>query len=410
MASIEKYPTQKNAVVIVVENLPVPFDRRVWQEAKALRDAGWIVSVICPMTDQYPQARETLENIHIFRHRLPLEARGKFGFLIEYAAALFYESKLLFQVRREVGFSVIHGCNPPDLIFLAALPWKWFKGARFVFDHHDVCPELFEAKFGENRGKLQNALLWAVRFAEKLTFKTADLVVSSNETFRQLALSRGGKTDANTVSVYSVPDRSKFYRTQPRTDLRNHKRIVIGYMGIINDQDGVDHVVEMAAHLKHVLKQDDFQCVIVGDGPALMSVKALSVDLDVTDVVTFTGYISGEAFLSALSTFDIGVIPDPLNPYNDKISMNKVFEYAAMGTPIVAFPLGETKRLLKDDAVFAGGNDSRSLAEAMLTLMHDDSLRERMGKAAQARAKRDFNWDVEAQKLVKAYDRFKIPD
>jgi glycosyltransferase involved in cell wall biosynthesis len=394
------------SVVINVENLPVPFDRRVWQEAKALRDAGWTVSVICPLTEKYPLKRETLENIHIFRHRLPMEARGKLGFLIEYGAALFHEARLLFKVRKEIGFDVIHACNPPDLIFLIALPWKWLKGVRFVFDHHDVCPELFEAKFGDKRGFVQNALIWAVRWAEKLTFKAADLVVSANETFRELAITRGGKSDQDTVSVYSVPDRSKFYRTQANDALRNGKHLVIGYMGIINDQDGVDHVVEMAAHLKHDLGQTDFQCVIVGDGPALMSVKALAVDKQVTDVVTFTGYQSGADFLSALSTFDIGVIPDPLNPYNDKISMNKVFEYAAMGTPIAAFPLRETQRLLKEDAVFAQGNDARSLADAVLTLMHSDDLRLRMGQAAKKRAEDDFNWDHEASKLIKAYERF----
>jgi glycosyltransferase involved in cell wall biosynthesis len=394
------------AVVMIVENLPVPFDRRVWQEAKALRDAGWTVSVICPLNEKYSSRRETLEGIHIFRHPLPMEARGKLGFLVEYGAALFHEFRLLFKVRREIGFDVIHACNPPDLIFILALFWKVMRGTKFVFDHHDVCPELFEAKFGEKRGFIQNMLLKAVGIAEKLTFKTADLVISANETFRELAVSRGGKKDADTVSVYSVPDRTRFYRTEPNLALRKGKRIVIGYMGIINDQDGVDHVVEMAAHLKYDLGQSDFQCVIVGDGPALLSVKALCIDKNVSDVVTFTGYVSGADFLSALSTFDIGVIPDPLNPYNDKISMNKVFEYAAMGTPIVAFPLSETRRLLSEDAIFAQGTDSQALARAVLPLMNDDELRSKMGQAAKIRAEKDFNWDFESQKLVKAYARF----
>jgi glycosyltransferase involved in cell wall biosynthesis len=384
--------------VIVVENLPVPFDRRVWQEACALRDAGWTVSVICPATEAYPLRRETIDNIAIYRHPLPLEARGKIGFFFEYAYALFHEFRLLFTVHRERGFSIIQGCNPPDLIFLAALPWK-LRGKKYVFDHHDVCVELFEAKFGNKK-----LLLSAVALFEWLTFKSANLVISANETFRQLAITRGGKKPEDVVTVYSIPNKARFFKTEGNKALRAGKKTVIGYMGIIGDQDGVDNVVRMAAHLVRDHGLTDFQCLIVGDGPALESVKALAVDLKVTDVVTFTGYLSGQDFLNALSEFDIGVIPDPVNPYNDKISMNKVFEYSAMGTPIVAFNLGETRRLLGDVALYAETPDAAGLARQVAKLMQDDALRTKLGQDAKDRADRDFDWVKESAKYVAAYE------
>src|SRR5579862_6840651 len=226
--------------VIVVENLPVPMDRRVWQEATALRDAGWRVSVICPATKRFPARRERLDGIEIFRHPLPMEARGMLGFLVEYSSALFHEFRLLHSVHRACGFHVIQACNPPDVIFLVALPWK-LVGKKFVFDHHDVCPELSEAKFGK-RPLLQTVLL----LAERLTFKAADLVISANETFRQLAITRGRKRPEDVVAVYSIPDKRLFGKVHLTSGceeerVRNGRRIVIGYVGIVGDQDGVDN-------------------------------------------------------------------------------------------------------------------------------------------------------------------------
>jgi len=386
--------------VIIVENLPVPFDRRVWQEACALRDAGWQVSVICPKTEQYPEKFEIIDDIEIFRHPLPLEARGKLAFIAEYSVALFYEFTLLFKVLRRRGFDVIQACNPPDLIFLVALPFKLF-GKSFVFDHHDVSPELFVAKYAR-RGFFYHLL----RLAERLTFLTADLVISSNETHRELAMSRGGKKGEDVVSVYSIPDKSRIRRVAPNLELRGGARVVLGYVGIIADQDGVDHLIRCVHQLVKVHAITDIKAVVVGDGPALETVRSLAAELEIEDFVTFTGYLRGEQLLAALSTFDIGIIPDPVNEYNDKISMNKVFEYSALGIPSVSYDLRETKRLLKLAGRYADAPTPEALAKACLTLITDDNARAEAGRRAKALAEADFNWDHEAQKYVDAYSRF----
>lgn len=385
-----------SSCVIIVENLPVPLDRRVWQEATALRNAGWTVSVICPATDKYPKRFEIFEEINIFRHSLPLEARGAWGFLLKYAAALFHEFRLLFTVHRTVGFDIIQACNPPDLIFLAALPWKLL-GKTFVYDQHDVCPELVVAKFGDRR-----LLKIAALLAEKFSFKIADLVISANDTFRQLAISRGGKRPEDVITVYSIPDRRFFSRTKPIDASKIRERIVIGYVGIIGPQDGVDNIVLMAKHLVRSHGIHNFRCIVVGDGPALSNVKTLAMQLDVIEYFTFTGYLSGTDFLNTLSEFNIGIIPDPVNSYNDKISMNKVFEYAAMELPIVAFNLSETKRLLGEAAIFAAREDAVGLADEVVRLISDPELRRELGRRAKALADSSFDWSNEARKYVSA--------
>jgi len=389
----------KRSCVIIVENLPVPFDRRVWQEATALERAGWRVSVICPATDRYPAPFEVIDNIAIYRHRLPLEARGRFAFLLEYATALFHEFRLLVKVYRERGFSVIQACNPPDLIFLVAWPFKLL-GKRFLFDHHDVSPELFEAKFNR-RGTLHRLLL----MFERLTFRSADMVVSANDTFRDIAIDRGGKRPQDVVTVYSVPDKSRIRRVAPDPSIRNGRRFVLGYLGIINDQDGVDHMVKCVDHLVRVRGIRDFQAVIVGDGPALASVRSLVSALRLEDYVTLTGYLSGEKLLAHISAFDIGIIPDPVNEYNDKISMNKVFEYSALGIPSIAYPLTETRRLLGEAGLYAAGPEPSDLGDACLRLLQDDALREKCAAAAKRLGEEAFIWDAEARKYVAAFER-----
>lgn len=389
----------KQSCVIVVENLPVPFDRRVWQEALALRRAGWQVSVICPANKRHPQSFECLDGIAIYRHPLPLEARGKFAFVLEYGAALFHEFRLLLKVWRERGFHVIQACNPPDLIFLTAIPFKLI-GKRFLFDHHDVNPELFEAKF-ERKGLMHRLLL----LFEKLTFKTADLVVSANDTYRDIAISRGGKRPDDVVTVYSVPGKSRIRRVEPDMNVRKGKKFVLGYVGIIGDQDGVDHMVKAVDYLIREKGFTDFHAVIVGDGPALASTRELAVERGLSEFMTFTGYLSGDALLRHLSAFDIGVIPDPVNAYNDKISMNKVFEYCALGIPSVAYPLTETRRLLKDAGVYAEGSTPIDLGAACFRLISDDGLRNRCATMASQLAERSFSWEREAEKFVAAYER-----
>ena len=357
---------QVRSCVIVVENLPVPFDRRVWQEAQALHRAGWIVSVICPTNADFPKAFEVIDDIAIYRHPLPPEGRGGLAYLREYAAALFHEFRLLLKVHRERGFSVIQACNPPDLIFLAALPFK-LMGKRFIYDQHDVSPELFVVKFGK-KGLLYRALM----MFERLSYATADLVITANATFKDLAISRGGKTPSQVEVVYGVPDRKRIRRVEPEPGLRDGRKFILGYVGIINEQDGVDHLVRAVAHLIKVSGFSDFRAVVVGSGPALELVRELASALEVEEHILFTGYLKGETLLAYLSAFDIGIIPDPLNEANDLMSMNKVFEYCALGIPTACYPLKETKRLLGEAGVYAPSHQPGGLAEACLELMQDD--------------------------------------
>ena len=256
-------PCQSRSCVIVVENLPVPFDRRVWQEAQALDRAGWRVSVICPATEDFPAKFEVIDNIAVYRHSLPLEARGVTPHFLEYAAALFHEFRLLLKVHRERGFSIIQACNPPDFIFLAAAPFKLL-GKRFIFDQHDVGPELFAAKY-RNKGFLYRVLL----FFERRSYAMADFVITANATFKDIAVRRGGKAPEAVEVVYGAPDPKRIHRVEPEPGLRGTRKFILGYLGVIAEQDGVNHFVRAVGELVHAKGFGDFRAVVVGAGPAL---------------------------------------------------------------------------------------------------------------------------------------------
>jgi glycosyltransferase involved in cell wall biosynthesis len=384
--------------LIIVENLTVPLDRRVWQEATALRDAGYVVSIICPVGGKYTARYELLDGIHVFRHPLPLEADGALGYALEYASALMYETALSFKVRAKVGFDVIQACNPPDTIFLLAGLWKAIAGTRFVFDHHDINPELFEAKFGR-RGIFHRLL----RTLERWTFQTANVSIATNDTFKRIAIERGGMDPDRVFVVRSIPDLSKFRRLTPDADLKNGRPHLIGYVGIMGAQDGVDLLIEAMADIVHTQKRDDVQCAIVGSGTELDKLRRLAHARRIEDYVTFTGFLSGEPLHRAFSTFDIGAIPDPKNVYNDKISMNKVFEYMTLGIPFVAFDLDETRATAGDAALYAANNDPTVLARQLLRLVDDEVLRAETGARGLARARQMLRWETERAQLLAAY-------
>jgi len=387
------------SVLIIVENLTVPLDRRVWQEATTLRDAGYTVSIICPVGGKYTARYEQLDGIHVFRHPLPIEADGALGYALEYGTALFWEFLLSIKAYWKVGFDAIQACNPPDLIFLVAGFWKALFGKPFIFDHHDVNPELYEAKFGK-RGFFHRVLL----AAERMTFRTADVSIATNDTFKQIAIQRGGMAEDRIFVVRSIPDLSRFRRIAPNDALRNGRKHLIGYVGIMGAQDGVDLLVRAMAELVHGQGRRDVQCAIVGSGTELEGLKRMSASLGLSDYVTFTGFLSGEPLLSALSTFDIGVIPDPKNTYNDKISMNKVFEYMSLGVPFVQFDLAEGRRIAADAALYAADNSPADLAAQMGRLIDDERLRSRLAEEGKRRAGALLRWDAEKQRLLAAYE------
>lgn len=382
--------------VIVVENLPVPLDRRVWQEALALKRSGWDVSVICPRTKRHPEKRLELDGIEIYRHSMPREGRGLLGYVMEYATALFHQARLLAEIYQKKPFDVIHICNPPDMLFLNVLPYKRL-GVRVIFDHHDICPELFVSKYGM-RGPIHSVL----EFLERQTFNVADVVISANDTFRDLAISRGGKEPGKVFTVYSVPDLSRFKVIPPQ----RHEAgpVVIGYVGVIGKQDGVDNLINAVIELKERVPSVDVLCRIVGDGPELNDLKQLVQSKQAQDLFDFTGFVSGEELMSQLGSFAIGVIPDPPDEYNDKISMNKVFEYSAIGLPIIAFRLSETTRLLGDAAIYAAEATPAAMAAGLRELVLSPELRAHYGAKAASRFASRFDWNREAMRLVEAYD------
>ncbi|MFD1694349.1 glycosyltransferase family 4 protein [Roseibium aestuarii] len=385
-------------VLIIVENLPVPFDRRVWQEATALKDAGYEVSVICPTGRDYQAREETIDGIHVYRHPLPFEASGALGYLVEYSAALFHELRLSLKVLRRHGFDVIHACNPPDLIFLVALVHKVLFGKKFIFDQHDINPELFEVKFGR-KGFFHKLL----QFFEACTFRTADASLATNETLKRRAIEQGGMPKDKVWVVRSFPDLKKFQRTEPDVATRKGRNHLIGYVGIMARQDGVDLLVEVMHQIVNVQGRSDIGCVIIGNGPDYERLQALSASRGLEDYIEFTGYLSGQPMLAKLSACDIGVIPDPSNACNDKLSMNKVFEYMALGLPFVQFDLPQARIDAGEAAHIVSGTEPEDLAQGISELLADEDKRARMSAYGQERAQREFHWSLEKHAMLAAY-------
>lgn len=392
--------SKQPSVLVIVENLTMPLDRRVWQEARTLRDAGYTVSVICPKGAQYTKPYEVLEGIHVFRHPLPFEADGAAGYALEYATALFWEFVLSVKVYFKVGFDVVQACNPPDLLFIVAGFWKYLFGKPFIFDHHDINPELFEVKFGR-RGFFHRLLL----AAERATFRNADASIAINETFKEIAIERGGMAPERVFIVRSIPDMSYFKRMTPNLALKNGRRHLAGYCGVMGAQDGVDMLIRAMGHLVHGKGRDDIQCAIVGSGTEVPNLKRLTGELGLDDYVTFTGFVpSGEPHLAALSVFDIGVIPDPKNVFNDKISMNKVFEYMTLGIPFVQFDLIEGRRAAGEASLYATECTPEALAVEMARLADDDVLRADLIAKGQERRHTVLRWEPEKARLLAAYE------
>jgi glycosyltransferase involved in cell wall biosynthesis len=386
-------------ILIIVENLTVPLDRRVWQEARTLKEAGYTVSVVCPKGGKYTAPYEVLEGIHVFRHPLLYEADGAFGYALEYSWALAWEFALSVKAHWNVGFDAVQACNPPDLLFLIGGFWKYLFGKRFIFDHHDINPELFEAKFGK-QGRFHRLLLWL----EKLTFKTADVSIATNETFKDIAIKRGGMAADRVFIVRSIPDLTRFKRIAPKPELKNGRKHLIGYVGIMGAQDGVDLLVDAMDHLVNSKGRQDVQCVIVGSGTELPRLEAMVAEKGLVDYVTFTGFLSGEPLLQAFSTFDIGAIPDPKNTYNDKISMNKVFEYMTLGIPFVSFDLIECRKASGEAALYAEDNNPVDLADKMARVLDDVDLRGALSEEGASRARALLKWDSERSRLLAAYE------
>jgi glycosyltransferase involved in cell wall biosynthesis len=385
-------------VLILVENLPSPFDRRVWQEAGALRDAGYTVSIICPTGKGYEKKFEAIDGIDIWRYDLPAEGEGALGYLIEYSAALAFTFFLSIKVFLGKGFDVIHACNPPDLFFLIGGFWKLF-GRKFLFDHHDANPELYEAKFGK-RDLLYKAML----FLERWTFKTADVSVATNESYKRIAVTRGGMPPEKVFVVRSGPSLERLKVVPPDESLKRGKKYLVGYVGVMGKQEGIDLLLQSIRHIIYERKRKDIQFGLVGGGTSLQEMKDLAAALGVAEYVTFTGRAPDAELLAMLNTADVCVNPDVANEMNDISTMNKIMEYMALGKPIVQFDLTEGRFSAREASLYAKRNDVEDFAMKILQLLDDPGLRARMGEAGRRRVVDELEWRYEAPKLLAAYE------
>jgi glycosyltransferase involved in cell wall biosynthesis len=385
-------------VLILVENLPSPFDRRVWQEACALRDAGYLVSIICPTGRGYERKFEAIDGIHVYRYRLAVEASGAAGYAVEYAIALASTFALSWRVLITRGFDVIHACNPPDLFFLIGGFFKLL-GKKFLFDHHDLNPELYEAKFGR-RDFFHRLML---KF-EYWTFRTAEVSIATNESYRRVAIERGRMSPERVFVVRSGPSLERLRVLPPDERLKCGRRYLVGYVGVMGKQEGIDYLLRAARHIVLDLGRSDVHFGLVGGGTSLEEMKTLAANLGVADFVTFTGRVPDSEMLAMLNTADVCVNPDIANEMNDKSTMNKIMEYMALGKPIVQFDLTEGRHSAQQASLYAKKNDAWDFAAKIVELLDDPLERARMGEFGRRRVENELEWRHEAPKLLAAYE------
>ncbi len=384
-------------ILIIVENLPLPFDRRVWQEANTLKENGAEVSIICPKMKGYTKKYECLNGIHIYRHPLPLEARGALGYIREYSAALFWEFVLSWKIYFRKRFHVIQGCNPPDLIFLVAM---WFKllGVKFVFDHHDINPELYIAKYNK-KGMFYRFLLWV----ERLTFMTANYSIATNESYREIAIRRGKMAPEKVTVVRSGPKLDRLRLTDGNEKYKKGRSYLIGYVGVIGEQEGIDLLLESAAFI--VKKRQDVQFAIVGGGTDVENLKKLSISMGLEEYVDFYGRVDDETMVDVLNTADICVNPDKPTVMNNLSTMNKIMEYMALKKPIVQYDLKEGRVSAETASLYAINDDTEDFAQKIMWLLDNPAERKKMGEFGYGRIINELSWNHEKDKLLGVYQR-----
>jgi glycosyltransferase involved in cell wall biosynthesis len=389
----------KKKVLIIVENLPVPFDGRVWKEATSLLGHGYQVTVLCPRGKGYEKGYELLEGIHVYRHPIPKEGNGALGYVLEFGCALFWEFIYSCWIFLRRGFHVIQGCNPPDDIFLVALPFKLF-GVKYIFDHHDASPELYLSKY-EEKDTFYKIQVWL----EKLTYRFSDVLMATNNSYKELAVNRGGMAPEDVFVVRNGPDLNTFKAVSPKPELKYGKAYLVGYVGNMSIQEGLDILLDVALHLKNHGRQDvHFTCV--GGGPGLPGLRKMVVEKKLQDTVNFTGRVSDEVLLDVLSTADVCVNPDKPCEMNDISTMIKIMEYMALGKPIVQFDLKEGRFSAMDASLYANNQlGAEDFAAKILLLLADGEKRREMGEFGRKRVEESLGWDYSVRNLLAAYKR-----
>jgi glycosyltransferase involved in cell wall biosynthesis len=389
-------------VVVLNENESVPFDTRVWQECQVLQADGWEVHVICPTGHGADTETETeLDGIRLHRYPLRAATGGPLGYLREYGLALFHT----FRLARRLGpVDVVHASNPPDLMFLVATLLKR-RGARFVFDHHDLVPELYLSRFGRGRDAIYRATCWL----ERRTFRSADVAIATNESYRAVAVERGGMDPERVFVVRNAPADQRVQAVEGDPTLARGKQHLLCYLGTMGPQDGVDYAVRALGQLRTLRGEQDWHAMFIGSGDCHDELRRLSTELELDSVITFAGRIPDEDLSRYLSSADICLAPDPRNPLNDVSSMTKIVEYMTVGKPIVSFDLRETRFTAGEAAVYAEPNSERAFAEEINKLLDDPAERDRMGKIGQGRAQGELSWERSRDALLSAYRLVREP-
>jgi glycosyltransferase involved in cell wall biosynthesis len=388
-------------ILIIVENLPLPFDRRVWQEANTLKDNGAKISIICPKMKGYDKSYECINDIEIYRHPLPIEGKGVIGYLLEYSTALFWEFFLSMKIFIKKKFQVIQGCNPPDLIFLVAFFYKLL-GVKYVFDHHYINPELYIAKYGK-KGVFYKFLL----LAERLTFATANFSMATNESYKEIAIHRGKMKIDRVEVVRSGPKLDRLKPGEGNSKYKKDRNYLIGYVGVIGEQEGLDLLLQSAKFIIEYRK--DVQFAIIGDGTELSRIKEITTEMGLNTYVDFYGRVDDFTMVDILNTCDICVNPDRPTEMNNLSTMNKIMEYMALKKPIVQFDLKEGRLSSLEASLYASNTSTKDFADKIIWLLDHKEERIRMGEYGFDRIINELSWEHESKKLLNVYRKvFKI--
>jgi len=385
-------------VLIIVQNLPVPFDRRVWLECQALTGAGYQVSVVCPKADGDP-SYQVIDSVQLYKYRPYAPGGSKAGFIAEYVYSFLATAWLTVRARRAGKFAVLQACNPPDIFWPIAVALRRLDKTKFVFDHHDLCPELYESRFPAGPWLPYRAL----RTLEKRTHRTADHVIATNESYRTIAIARSGKSAADVTVVRSGPDPERLRRGEAHPELRRGHRYLAAYIGVMGPQDGVDIVLRAADIVLRKLHREDIAFTLMGSGDCFSDLVSLRDELGLGGHVELTGRVPDHVVAQILSTADIGLSPDPKNPLNDVSTMNKTMEYMAFELPVVAFDLRETRVSASEAGVYVEPNDVEQYAEAIVRLTDDQAERVKRGELGRTRVEQELAWSHQARAYLGVY-------
>jgi glycosyltransferase involved in cell wall biosynthesis len=397
--NLRRKPAGPPRVLIIVQNLPVPFDRRVWLECGTLVEAGYDVTVVCPRGEG-TGPEQVIDGVRILAYPPYAPGGGAVSFMIEYAYSFLATSWLAFRARRSGSFRVVQACNPPDIFWPLARLLRLLDGTRFVFDHHDLCPELFESRFPNGRGAFLRGLL----FLERATFHAADRVTSTNTSYAGIATSRGGKSPDHVTVVRTGPDPERLKAVEPTPELRRGREHLVAYIGVMGPQDGVDNVLLAADHIVNVLGRRDIAFTLMGKGDSWADLVAQRDRLGLQDHVEMPGRVPDEIVTAVLSTAEVGLSPDPLNPLNDVSTMNKTMEYMAFGIPVVAFDLRETRVSAQDAARYVEPGEVEAYAQAVVDLVDDPQARTEMGRRGRERVEQHLAWEHQRVGYLAVFD------